>query len=330
MDKVKWGLFSEVIVGLYDEGKTTSQILRTLKERYPKIKFPLGSKRRIREILARHKKSKPVKSITPNTKGNLPKVLIFDIETAPMVAYTFSKKVDYIQDDFIKNDWFILSWAAKWLFSDTVISDKLTKEELKNSDDRRISKSIWELIDEADVIIAHNLNKFDIKKVNTKFLKYKLGIPSPYQKIDTLQHVRKQFAITSNRLDYVAARFLGIEGKMDTPKGLWRRCMENDYEALKIMDEYCVKDVLVLEAVYLEIRPWIRPHPNMVLMALSNEDGGCPVCTSKEKEPTNTEYHTYVNSYTAHRCGGCGHIYRERKSNTTIKNNPDTKVSIPR
>lgn len=257
-----------------------------------------------------------------------PKILIFDIETYPMLAYTFQKWNTNINDDFIVQDWGMLCWSAKWLFEDEILNDKLTQEELINRDDERISKSLWKLMDEAEIIVAHNLVKFDQKKANTKFLEHDLGRPSPYQIIDTLQHARKRFAITSNRLDYIAKNFFKIEGKMQTEKGLWIRCMNNEYSALEYMQIYCDQDVKVLEDVYLEMRGWIYPHPNIALLSM-DVNNGCPACGSEEKEITNTNYNTYVNSYTAYRCGGCGHIYRSRKTNTPISSNKGLKVSTP-
>jgi rubredoxin len=257
-----------------------------------------------------------------------PKILLFDIETHPILAYTFQKWKTNINDDFIVQDWGILCWSAKWLFKDEILNDKLTKKELINRDDERVSESLWKLIDEADVIIAHNLVKFDLKKANTKFVQYNLGRPSPCQIIDTLQHVRRRFAITSNRLDYIAKNFFQIEGKMQTEKGLWRRCMDNEFGALVYMQDYCDKDVLVLEEVYLKIRGWIHPHPNIALLSMDINDG-CPACGSEEKEFTKTNYNTYVNSYTAYRCKGCNHIYRSRASQTPLKSNKSLKVSTP-
>ena len=45
--------------------------------------------------------------------------------------------------------------------------------------------SYIELIDKADIVIAHNGDKFDLRKLNTRFLFHELGTPSSYQSIDT-------------------------------------------------------------------------------------------------------------------------------------------------
>lgn len=255
------------------------------------------------------------------------KILFFDLETSPMLAYSFQKWKTNISDDFIVQDWGVLCWSAKWLFEDKIISHKLNEEELPTINDERIMYELWKLIDSADIIVAHNLKKFDEKKANTKFLKYGFGSPSPYNTIDTLLHLRKRFAITSNRLDYVAKKFFEIEGKMQTETGLWRKCMDGDFEALNYMAEYCNQDVKVLEDVYLLMRGWIKPHPNVGLQALS-VDGCCPVCSSKEKTETATPYRTYVNEYSAYRCNECSHIYRERKAHQYL-GKENIRVSTP-
>lgn len=256
------------------------------------------------------------------------KILIFDLETAPLRAFIWSKWQNGVQDSQIISDWFILTFSAKWLFDDKIISERLTGKEALASDDSRIVKKLWNLMDEADIVIAHNLMKFDRKKANTRFFKHDLKLPSPVQYIDTLLHARRQFAITSNKLDYISQNFLGIEGKMETPKGLWEKAMNGDDDALDTMRIYCDQDVRVLEDVYLLLRPYIQPHPNMGLF-IEDSVSCCPSCGSEELSFIG-EYATYVNTYDALRCNECGSISRSRQSNTPIKTKKQLKVSIPK
>lgn len=256
------------------------------------------------------------------------KVLVFDIETSPLITYTWGIWNQNIPTDNIIKDWLILTWSAKWIFEDRIYSAKIKPSEIKRNDDKRVVKALWSMIDEADVIIAHNGNKFDIKRMNTRFLKHGLNLPSPYQSIDTLLHARKKFNITSNRLDYIAKDFLGIKGKMETETGLWRRAIEGDREALTIMDEYCQQDVKVLEDVYLHLRPYIQPHPNIGLLEPSDKPQ-CPSCGSTDLRPTG-DYNTYVNTYMAFRCGCCKSISRSRVNATPKKVRDNLNVSTPK
>lgn len=247
------------------------------------------------------------------------RVLIFDVETAPIIAYTWGAWKQNIQPIQIIQDWFMLTWSAKWLFENEVMSDKLTPKEATERNDKRISKSIWELINEADIVIAHNALKFDIKKINTRFLMNGLNPPMPYQVIDTLIHLRRKFSITHNRLDYVNEE-LGLGRKMDTGGfKLWDGCMKGDAESLSKMEEYNIEDVRILEETYLRIRPWIQPHPNMGLYIKDDVDV-CPSCASKDLDWNGTPYRTMVHAYSSFRCNACGSVGRS-KTNSGEKTN---------
>jgi len=254
------------------------------------------------------------------------KVLVFDIETAPMISHIWSMWNMNVGQNLalLKSDWFMLTWSAKWLFEEAVFTDKLTPEEALAQDDNRIVKSMWQLLNEADVVITHNGNKFDIKKLNTRFLKHGLNPPMPYQSIDTLVHAKRQFAISSNKLDYIG-KFLGLGTKVSTGGfELWAGCMRGEQESLDKMEVYNIGDIALLEAVYLAMRSYIKPHPNMGLF-ITEDVTCCPTCSS-EKLLWEGIYSTYANSYAAFRCGNCGSIGRSR--NTAIPRSSKTNLTI--
>lgn len=247
------------------------------------------------------------------------KTLILDIETAPLKSYVWGIwNVNLGHSlNMLESDWFILTWSAKWLFNPTVMSDKLTPEEVLKEDDKRISKSLWALLEEADVVIAHNGLKFDIKRINTRFLKNGLTPPMPYMVIDTLIHARRRFNITSNKLDYIG-KFLGLGEKLSTGGfDLWKRCMNGDAEALTEMEIYNIQDVKLLEDVYLTLLPYIKPHPNVSLF-VAEDVHACPSCGSTNLK-WEGQYATYANTYDAFRCE-CGSIGRSRTARPKGKN----------
>lgn len=255
------------------------------------------------------------------------KILLFDIETAPMEVRSFQKWGVNIGDNMIMRDWYMICWSAKWLFDDKVYSMGQTPEEALKADDKRVTIGLWNMLDEADIVIAHNLNKFDKKKANTLFLKHGLSLPSPYRGIDTLLHSRRTLAITSNRLDYIATKFFGIEGKIRTETDLWNRCVDGDPVALKAMRDYCDQDVRVLEEVYLRLRPFIKPHPNVGLHVASNVEV-CATCGSDDLS-WGHEYHTTVNTYSAYQCNSCKSWGRSRKSSLSVEDRQHVTVSTP-
>lgn len=244
-------------------------------------------------------------------KRKTPKILLFDLETAPLKAFVFGLWKQNIAWDHVTTQWFILAWSAKWLYSEEVLSDHLTPREAIEEDDKRILTRLRDLIDEADIVVAHNGNKADIPWMNTRFIINGLTPPSPYFSVDTCEVARKNFAFSSNKLDALAEYF-GIPHKMDTDFDLWKRCTEGDEEALKYMSEYNVKDTQILEEVYLKLRPWIKGHPNCGNF-IDSELPVCSICGSKNLTPlVGQYYYTSVGKYELFRCKECGAVSRGR------------------
>lgn len=265
-----------------------------------------------------------------NNKHELPNVLIYDIEVAPMPAWIYQAFTRYVRDDQLVNPWFILTWSAKWLMDDKVYSDRLTTEEAKIRDDKRVVTSLWELINDADIIIAHNGKKYDVPKMNTKFLLHNLPRPLPYQIIDTLEVARKQFSFVYNKLDYIC-KVLGLGGKLEhSGMPLWISATQGDDDALREMETYNRRDTTLLEEAYLKIRSWIPSHPNLSLY-VDTDEPICQVCLADE---TNFEwggyYTTMVGRYNTFRCKNCGSIGRVRKTGLSKEKNKNTVVSIAR
>lgn len=152
----------------------------------------------------------------------------------------------------------------------------------------------------------HNCNNFDRKKANTRFLKYGLGHPAPYQTIDTLLVARREFKVSSNKLDYLC-KFLGLDVKLPTGFQLWKDCLNGDAKALAKMDTYCQNDVKILEELYLILRPYIHSHPNLSLY-MDTDKLVCPNCGSS-KLKWGYKYTTLTNQYKSARCE-CGAFVR--------------------
>jgi DNA polymerase elongation subunit (family B) len=258
------------------------------------------------------------------------KILIIDIETAPIRGWVWGIWNQNVSIDQIESDWFVLTWAAKWLFEDKVYSGSLTSKEAIEQNDKRIMGGIWGLLNEADIVIAHNGDKFDIPKLNTRFLLNGMNPPLPYQSIDTLKHIKRNFSFTSNKLEFVN-RMLGLPRKTKHEGfTLWSKCYKGDSESLKLMLEYNVNDVKILEETYLMLRPWIKPHPNTSLFILDESTSRCPTCGSDKLEEQGKKYYTTVNAYVQFRCCNCGATGRKRTSDLTIKQRRPILSSNPR
>ena len=242
------------------------------------------------------------------------KILVFDIETSPIKAYVWRAWKQNVYMDQIIDDWFMLTWSAKWLNHPEMLSEAITPKEAKNHDDKRIVKKLWKLFNEADILIAHHGRKFDIPKSKQRFVLNGLKPNSPYQIIDTKELAKREFDFTHNKLDYIAQIF-GMKRKKPTDFQLWVDCMKGDKKALDYMLKYNEEDVLILEEVYLGLRGWMKSHPNLGLYTL-DEESMCPTCGDKKLKWIG-EYYTQLNRYDSYQCGSCGSINKSKQSNLT-------------
>jgi hypothetical protein len=205
------------------------------------------------------------------------KILFLDIETAPSLGWVWGKWEQNVID--FKSDWYMLSFAYKWADQRKVIAVGLDNAPhyIKGSEsDKWLSEQLWKLLDEADIIIAHNGDAFDLPKIKTRFISHGLVPPSPYKTVDTLKIARKAFAFDSNKLDDLG-RYLGIGRKLPhTGFHLWKGCMSGDPTSWKLMKRYNAHDVELLEKVYYLVRAWAPNHPNVNHGEIEN----CPRCGS--------------------------------------------------
>lgn len=239
-----------------------------------------------------------------------PRILILDIETAPMLSYLWSFWQQGAAPKMQRDPTYILTWAAKWLEDEEIFTGINTT----GGPDERSLHGIWFLLDDADFVVAHNGDKFDIKRLNTAFLQAGLRPPSPYKQIDTLKMLKRCFAFDSNRLDYVT-RLLYGEGKENHDGfDMWRRCMQGDAEAFDEMVSYNKKDILLLERLYKDIRGWDKQHPSAATHGSVSDLPVCTTCGSEDVYETDHTVSTGVSKFRAWECGDCGSQMRSRRS----------------
>ena len=261
------------------------------------------------------------------------RILEFDIETSPMEFLGWGL---YDQRPAIHNivkDWAILSWSAKWLFEPDIIGYRVSVGEAKARKDKSIIKPLWKLFNEADIIIGHNLDSFDIRKSNARFFLNGLKPTTPYQTIDTLKHSRKNFAFASHKLDYLG-EIMARKNKIDTDYKLWKRCigMYGAEEADKALDEmlkYNKYDVTLLEEVYLQLRPWMKSHPNIGLY-VDTDDSMCRCGLKIEKRMyKGNHYYTPAGKFKSFQCD-CGAVGRDSQSAISTAKRKGMTVSVAR
>lgn len=252
-------------------------------------------------------------------KEDQPKTLILDIETAPVLGNVWGMWKQNLGLEMIEKDWYILSFSAKWLGSsnrDIHYFDQKDADDIE--DDRLILEALWVLLDEADVVVAHNGRRFDVPKINTRFLTNKMEVPSPYRVVDTLDIVKRNFKFTSNKLEYLT-EILCKKKKLKHQKfpgfSLWKECMNGNEKAWEEMKRYNIRDVVSLEELYLYLRPWNKSQPNSG--AYSNKHDMCCSKCGSNRLVSRGYYYTQVGKYQRFKCKDCGGWSRDRKSHKT-------------
>lgn len=239
------------------------------------------------------------------------KILIFDLETFPNIAYVWGK---YDQNVIrFRQEGCIASFVAKWVGDPRIISKGLPNYSgyrPGSYNDKAIVSELWDLMDEADAVVAHNGKSFDVKVAQGRFIVHGLVPPSPFKVIDTKLEMRRVARLNSNKLDDIGA-LLNLGKKIKTNFDLWEGCIRGDAEAWAEMLRYNVQDVKLLEKVYLRLRPWMDSHPNM---AFDANRPACPHCGAKH-----INYHgnhmTPTSAYRRFQCQECGGWGRDVRRN---------------
>lgn len=288
------------------------------------------SVRTVYRAIGNKKKADIMEEVPPDVDPRDIKILCLDIETSLMHFYAFSPGQQYLNPENIIDgkDFSILCWAAKWLMDSKTYGAAVTSDEAMNHTDASVIGRLWRLLDEANVIVAHNAKKFDVKKINARFLLNGYPKPSPFQVVDTLAVSRKNFALSSHKLDLLGKRLLGDE-KMKTGFNLWVRCDHGDQAALNKMDRYCRHDVKMLEDLFMLYRPWITGINLGTYFEVQEGVVRCPICLQSEEGFTEVgTSNTQVNSYKVFRCNGCQALGRSGLSNLTTKERQQQLRSI--
>ena len=237
------------------------------------------------------------------------KILLLDIECKPNLAYVWKFFKENISPKQVVESTEMYSYAAKWLGS-----DKIFYEDTQLFDEKMLLKSMLELLDEADLVIAHNGERFDLPYIKSRCVFHGLHPPSPYKIVDTLKVARKEFRFPANSLEYLADALKLKHKKLAHQKypgfHLWLGIMNNEEEAWKENKEYNVQDVIVLEELYLKFRPFITNHPNVGVI-LEQDRAVCPKCGSHHIHYRGFTT-TNVGKYRKFVCLDCGGWARSR------------------
>lgn len=164
-------------------------------------------------------------------------------------------------------------------------------------------RRVWAVCDEADILVGHNLARFDVRKLKADWALMGLKPPRPFKTVDTLAIARREFGFESNTLASLCER-LGVPGKVDhyDPECA-RQAVAGNKAAQKRLQTYNQGDIEASEALYDAMRGWIPNHP---FIGLHGDEKRCNQCSSDDLQKMPTNYRAVVLDYGMWRCNNCG------------------------
>lgn len=207
------------------------------------------------------------------------KVLILDIENSPPVAEFWGDPWNpSIQMQFVREPGRILCVGWKWLGERVV--HMAGGPGVRQED---MLREVWNVLDEADVVVTYNGDRHDLPHLNTEFFVARMGQPSPYKSVDLYKTVKRKFKFLWGKLAWVV-KMMGLGEKLKHEgHEMWQAVMQDDPKAWAKMIRYCKNDVRITEQLHDELLGWIEIYPNRHLYISASErsrDGNptCPRC----------------------------------------------------
>lgn len=244
------------------------------------------------------------------TDRNTIKTLLLDIELSYAIYYAFpSKKPQFLSARNIIQHQFCPIVCYKWDHQINVQSVSILDDMQAFTKDFRndyvVAKKMHDLFEEADLICAHNGDSFDIKHINTLFIKHGLPPVSEKKSIDTLKAARKYFAFAGNGLDDLL-RFFKLGEKGEKPD--WLLMSAGDIAEIKKGIKYCKKDVMGLQKIFDKIKPYMRRLPMIKGIGAVSE---CAACRSGRLVSKGRGFNGST-MYQRIKCGDCGHEMKSK------------------
>lgn len=253
-------------------------------------------------------------------KNKNKKIIFWDLEISPALSFTWGIFKANIPHDYVVEPWNILCVGWKELGEDKVHSLSVFDADNMNTsldyrDDYLLCKKLRDVINSADVIVAHNGDSFDLKMFNSRLIYHGLPPVSPYiLTVDTLKEGRKVTRTLSASMDYLCRFFNAGQRKMKTDKYLWLDIVhpsssaKEREKAMNYMVKYCKQDIKANESLYLKMLPYMKTHPNLA----SSNTCNCPKCDSDKTVKNGVRKSKSGIARQEHLCNNCGSYFSSR------------------
>lgn len=172
---------------------------------------------------------------------------------------------------------------------------------------KRFLVEVHRLMQQADVIVGHNVDNADIPWLKGD-LHIEGGLPPlpPFKTVDTLKVLRQQFKSGApfKSLD-AFCQIVGIPAKTDKYDrfAMERAVNEKSVEDRERLTDYCAGDVIATQGLYDWCRPHIKGHPALFVDG-KDKLTVCNRC-GHNTEPIEKRYVANILTYGMRRCTNC-------------------------
>jgi uncharacterized protein YprB with RNaseH-like and TPR domain len=258
----------------------------------------MGKRKPVKSKLQLHLEGKSAhqpSGITP------PKILLFDIETTGLRA-------DF--GNLLGCCWL---WYGEKKVHTLSIVDTEAYARGEPWDDGELVKKIYELLLEADYIVFHYGDRFDLKFVKSKMIRHGLYMPK-VQTVDTWMVARTNLLLQRNSMDNLAD-FFETSRKGKVAKKEWMMAGYGKRSSINKIMKYCKQDIVTLLGVF-EI---LKPYCSNINYNLHYNQDGCPRCGSLNLIKQGFKY-TAAGKVQKMQCTDChGWSSDSRKTTTRIR-----------
>ncbi len=184
----------------------------------------------------------------------------------------------------------------------------------KNQCDKAMIREFVKVAKDADEIIYHNGDKFDLPWVRTRALLHGVDMFPDYRTTDTVKIARSKFKFPDNKLKTIA-EYLGLPTKKRTTEDLWKDIVLHKSDSAMVkMKSYCKQDVKVLEAVYHELSKHTTSKVHHGVL-MGKDRGSCPHCGGLHLQQRRTITTATGLIKVDLSCTGCGRWHRKTAAN---------------
>ncbi len=237
------------------------------------------------------------------------KVLFLDLETAPDIAAIWScgYKMNVGPESLIQERFII---SAQWSWNDeTTVHGMLSN--IKKADDKALIKKLTRVIANADVIVGHNMSKFDARWLEGRAMINGLpptGLPFKVT-YDTLKLAKRAFSLNSYKMDYIA-KLLGIPGKIKTSYNDWMDILvRKDMKAAEGMLKYGKHDITMNRMIFEALLPYVKLPGSLSTLIAGRVTEECP-CGFGRIQKWGLKTTAKGIRYQKYRCSGCASVHQ--------------------